>query len=217
MRSVGVALFGLIGLVALGAAPAAAQPGALVPDAGAGVDARVTGAPLPPPPMPNRDRLMFGDVPHRKSRTAALSASLVGTITGGAMSVEGLAVTGFNPSRSGTALLLAPLVLGPSAGHFYAHDLSTFLWLAVRAGGAALLVRSTNACNDLAISGPCDENHDDRRALLDAGLGLLALGIVGDIVTAPGAADRYNESHHQMTVAPIIVPSGGGLGLVGSW
>lgn len=122
--------------------------------------------------------------------------------------------------RSSTidGLAVAAILVGPSAGHFYAHEWSW--WLPLRVAGAGLLagggleIAEIKAGNSPSASGP------RALTLLVPGALLLLTGIGGDFATSPRAVHDYNRAHGwepPMTIAPIAVPGGAGLGLVGGF
>ncbi|HEY4240558.1 MAG TPA: hypothetical protein VGM88_12120 [Kofleriaceae bacterium] len=175
-------------------------------------DARI--GTLPAPPVHAWRELRWRDVPDAKSPGGAFAISAGAT---GAGVLLGAAIlfgsNASSPSRADLALSLAPLVIAPSIGHFYTYDARTFLWLAVRAAGVAMITESAGGCAataDVCVTGP-------QGRWLDVGVALLAGGILADLVTAPGSAVRYNESHHDVVVAPFGVRDGWGLGAMGTW
>lgn len=100
----------------------------------------------------------------------------------------------------GAALLLGGLVVGPSAGHWYADELAT-TGLAVRGGGllAMLLGVVTMPCMGDECGGGDDDDGEGRLAggitLLLAGAAAVVVGDIIDLADADDAARRYNDSH----------------------
>ncbi len=150
-----------------------------------------------------------------KSPGIALGLSLGGTIASGV--VLGLAIANQPPSQPVIVAGAVGLALLPSAGHWYAHDyLSTGLLL--RAGavaGAAVLYGVLPCHRGDSPYEPCTSPGAQGVAL---GLGAAAfgIGVLWDIGSAPGAAERYNDKHSlSANLVPVVTRSGYGLALAG--
>jgi len=171
---------------------AAAQPAANAPAAA-------------PPPAQQRGE------PVNETTAALLS---IGGTTGSWLVILG-ATRLDDQSPRGRELLglgLIGALAGPSFGHWYAH--STFtrglgLRLAGAAAEALTLVLVAKICEDDCTLPPFVTG------LSLAGAGLYLWGTVDDMVTAPRAARRYNERLHDVALAPLAHPGGGGLAIVG--
>jgi hypothetical protein len=108
------------------------------------------------------------------------------------------------------------LEVAPTIGHIYArHPWST--WLGIKVAGLAVisgaLLTAPSHCGDWCAL------PNDLAAVFVVG-GLSAVGIVGEIASAPGAARQYN-TEHQLNVSFGLVPirdarsATAGFGLVG--
>jgi hypothetical protein len=170
-------------------------------------------------PGPAEDRA--GDAARRfdastaepKSEATATAISLVGTLAGGA-----LFAASWNADSGGVLLLgTGALMLGPSAGHWYAGQALTW-GLPVRIAGAGLV--ATGALAGLACSGvTLGEDDCGGSDMVVGGLVAIGVGAIIDIATSSGAAREYNERQWQVT--PMLVSDGQsqgmGLGIGGSF
>jgi|LNFM01.2.fsa_nt_gb hypothetical protein len=161
-------------------------------------------------PGPAEDRA--GDAARRfdastaepKSEATATAISLVGTLAGGA-----ILAASWNTDSG--ALLLAgtgALMLGPSAGHWYAGKALTW-GLPIRIAGAGLTAMGTYQAIGCVIA----EDDDDCSApeMVIGGLVLVGVGAVLDIATAGHSAREYNERRWQVT--PTLVSDGQSQGM----
>jgi hypothetical protein len=155
----------------------------------------------PPPPTQT--------VVQRSPVTAEL-LSLGGTL--GSFALFGIG------TRSATlvAASVASLVITPSIGHIYAGEYLTG-GLGIRlVGELAVFYGASLSCKyneEHVCSGPTKEQV----GWTLAGAGVLLVGVGFDLVTAPGAAQRYNREHAQVTLVPIATDRSYGLALAGSF
>ncbi len=144
-------------------------------------------------------------------RESLFDAYLV-TVAGVSLPMVGAALIAGDESSSRATTVagvigLATLVLGPSAGHWYAGETIT-TGLVIRASSIA-------AIGALAVADP----HLDHVGTIFGLLGAVAgweTGMVWDLVTLPRAVRHWNT--HQLQLAPVVVPGQGaiaGLGLGG--
>jgi hypothetical protein len=149
------------------------------------------------------------------STAIAISAAVTGAGLG-----LGIASTfALNTGYGETGLLFGAtlFLLGPTAGHWYAGRTTITT-------GQELIIAGlvTTVIGLVGIGIECYRADDDAGSCglprgapigtsLDAiGVGLVLTGVVWDIATAGDEARRRNRA-----VAPLIVPGGGGLSLVG--
>ncbi len=148
-----------------------------------------------------------------KSESTATAISLVGTLAGGA-----LFAASWNMDSGGMLLLgTGALMLGPSAGHWYAGKALTW-GLPVRIAGAGLV--AAGALAGLGCSGvSLGEDDCGGGDMVVGGLVAIGVGAIIDIATSSGAAREYNERHWQVT--PTLVSDGQsqamGFGIGGSF
>lgn len=177
-------------LVLILTARAAAQPGATPP--GATPPAPATATPMPVAPAADDPR----------DESTALLLSLGGTIASWTVL---FAAGSSNHGNNGVVPLAAISTLfTPGLGHWYAQDPSGG-WFALRVAALVPLA--------LALSG-CEDECSGLAGLGYTSLALYTLGALGDIVTAPAAARRYNEEHRALrglTVAPMLSHHTGGV------
>jgi hypothetical protein len=102
-------------------------------------------------------------------------------------------------------LLAAGILVGPSAGHFYAENTTQALTgIGLRLGGVAIGFRGL-------LENPLGEGGEG--LILVGGLTILTSGVY-DIFTAGGAARDYNETHGlKAHVGPAVGPQGEQVGL----
>src|SRR4051812_35810841 len=124
--------------------------------------------------------------------------------------------------KAGFSLLAADgvlMVLGPSAGHWYAGEIGT-TGLAVRAGSAAVLTAGmVGLYNCAQIDANCGRGGDYAvvGAITIGGIGLI-FGTILDVFDAGEAAHRWNRAHGiEPILAPMVTSSGGGLSLAGQF
>jgi hypothetical protein len=153
------------------------------------------------------------EAPELKSATIATVISAAGTLAGGA-----LFLASWNTDDSTLfALGTGALMLGPSAGHWYAGQALTW-GLPVRLAGAGLAVAGAMAyagCTTVSLG----EDDCNSQGLIIGGLATIGAGALIDIATAGRSARAYNERHWQL--APTMVSDGQaramGFGLSGSF
>jgi hypothetical protein len=101
-------------------------------------------------------------------------------------------------------------MFAPTVGHWYAHR-SVTRGLGLRLTGTiavAIGLRLAQACED-----ECPDGYSALLALLlFGGAGLHIAGTIDDVVTAPGAARRYNAQHDRILV-PVVNPATRSFGL----
>lgn len=103
---------------------------------------------------------------------------------------------------------LAGMILGPSAGHWYAGDGVT-TGLVLRAGAAT-------AVTFLALRDPYLESPVLTIGGLIAAVGVWETGVIWDLVTLPRAVRRHNRAI-DLVVMPVVTDRSTGLALSGSW
>ncbi len=147
-----------------------------------------------------------------KDPSTALLLSLGGSAGSLALFLAGIA------QEDGSLISAGVLTsfITPSLGHWYAGNYFT-PGMGLRLGGGVLAVAGIAA----ALGSIDDEssNGDDGATMFVLGAGLYAGGVVYDIATAGGAAERWNAKHLQL--APTLVSSGThttvGLGVGGAF
>jgi hypothetical protein len=143
------------------------------------------------------------------SPAAAGMLSLLATSAGVALTIGSS-----DPEPSNVALGLAIVAIGPSIGHWYAHE----WWspgLIIRAAGAAALAGGLVG-RSCGFESEC--GHDPRDNLVTFGALAFVIGTVADIVTAPSAARHYNRQHAaQLQVVPIASPTTAGIALTSAF
>ena len=164
-----------------------------------------------------------------KSPTKAFEYSLAGTLIPLGLFALGAAAEGNNgvDNDLSTSLMLtgiAGIMIGPSAGHFYAEGgLVKTPGLAMRAGGASAFVLGgiiyvgeaiggSSSCilaNDPACESPPPGNLGP--ALIFGGLALVTVGTIYDIATAGDSARRANRSHSRLRIAPVLAKRDNGF------
>ena len=94
------------------------------------------------------------------------------------------------------------MLLGPTAGHWYAGRPAT-IGLGARVLGVGLLGFGFANSNFLCSFDEPPSCHDDRgaQAMMLVGGGLLLAGTVWDLATLPGAVGEYNDEH-RLSIAP---------------
>ena len=130
-----------------------------------------------------------------RSESTALLLSLGGAATSWAVLLAG---AGSADGTSGVIPLAALSTLfAPGLGHWYVGEFSGG-WFAMR--GAALV-------SVLYVASRCEDECSGGNAIAAGAFLLYLAGTMGDIVTAPAAARRYNEEHRALrglTVAPML-------------
>jgi hypothetical protein len=162
-------------------------------------------------------------VPGRKDPWTALSLSAAATLAvpTGLFLVGGLMFDDHQDAAS--ALILGGVgafLVGPTVGHIYSgHAWNP--WLGVRL--ASLAAPIVGVALDFATGAHGGRDFAPPPGLaigVLAGVATYAVGMVGEIASAPFAARDYNREHHldlQLTIAPIQSKAGlaPGIGLVG--
>jgi hypothetical protein len=134
--------------------------------------------------------------PHRRPGKA-LRLSIGVPLLGAGITALGLGVQSDGVAAAGAIVF----VLGPSAGHVYAGEFLT-TGLGIRLAGAALF--TLGAAQSFRCSPDLCQAPGYSTPAIFAGMGVLAVGTIWDIVTAPGAADDYN-ARHAMAVTPTAL------------
>jgi hypothetical protein len=147
------------------------------------------------------------DVAHKRVRTAYLyswSATMAPLLVGGMSDFCG----GETCAASLGMIGVAGLVLGPSAGQWYAGEgVTTGL---VLRGGAAVAVTF------LALRDPYLDDPVLTVGGLLAAVGVWETGVIWDLVTLPRAVRRHNRKV-DMLVTPVVTDRSAGLALAGRW
>ena len=143
------------------------------------------------------------------TRSAALQWSLFGTL---APVISGYAVATQGSERKGAflslTLMAGGVTVGPSLGHFYA-DHKTYGW--VMAGLRAAVVGSFAGLALDACPGLEECSSRGRKAMtayLLIGTGILGGLMIGDIISAPAAAEQANRRNARITLAPQVFLDG---------
>ena len=125
----------------------------------------------------------------------------------------------------GGTVLLAPvfgvgLIVGPSLGHFYAdNDLQAGIGIGVRLLGGAVVVvglaRIGLTVFEILLGDPSSSTElKEARRLAGIGGGIVSVSALVDIVTAPIAAQNYNEARGiTARVGPAVGPGADQVGL----
>lgn len=150
------------------------------------------------------------ETPAPKDPTTAtmtsIGATLVPVVVGAAI-VKGQDV-------AGSVLIGAGLLLGPSAGHWYAGETGG-VGLAIRgaAVGAMVLVANDAAGCYIGDGGEEGKNCKLAQTVFMVGLGVFAGGVIYDWVTAGDSARRANT--RTIAIAPTVIsgPRSTGTGL----
>ncbi len=103
---------------------------------------------------------------------------------------------------------IAGMVLGPSAGHWYAGEGVTT--------GLVLRATAATAVTFLALRDPRLDDPVPTIGGLILALGVWETGVIWDLVTVPGAVRRHNRKL-DLVVAPVVTDRSAGLALVGAW
>jgi hypothetical protein len=191
MRSAAIIASLVLGL----AGTATAQPG-LTPAASPA---------LPPPPAmpPQGDAL---------NENTALALSLGGTMASWSLILAASELSAQSRVAENLGWIgAAGVLLGPSFGHWYARSFVT-RGLGLRIAG---VVTTTVAFGYLA---GCEDGCNHSGVLAGAlltGVGLMFAGTLDDIITAPGAARRYNERSGSFAVVPMVRRDASGVMLTG--
>ncbi|HEX3762283.1 MAG TPA: hypothetical protein VHW23_26460 [Kofleriaceae bacterium] len=187
-----------IALMLILTARAAAQPGAAPP------------APAAPPPMTPMTPMMSMPTPppaapaadDQRDEGTAVLLSVGGTIA--SWSVVFAAASVDHGSNGVVPLAAISALFTPGLGHWYAADPSLG-WFGLRVAALVPIVYALRACED---------DCSGLEVLGYVSLALYGIGTLGDIITAPAAARRYNEEHgalRGLTVAPMLSRNTGGV------
>jgi hypothetical protein len=162
-----------------------------------------------PPPQP-RQIVMYEE----KSGGVALGLS-VGFTAGGlvllASGNEIMALAGFGA-----------FVVGPSTGHWYAHE----AWnpgMGVRLAGVGMfIIGLTQVDLSFGFGHETDDEEEDETvgtALIIGGMAAYVVGGLYEIISAPRAAERYNEDRRNLNLGVTLVgrDQTPGLALIGTF
>lgn len=169
--------------------------------------------------------------PEVKSESTATILAL-GTTLGG------FALMGAGADRGNDHVMVAGMamvLIGPSAGHFYAGETSHAVKMSLlRTGGALVLgmgLVASLTTEDVSAGAPCPTDsvsctttthgHGDRRTperMMWLGGGVLVAATLYDLWDAHNAARRTNEkAQRAWTIAPMIAPGAGGFSVAGAF
>lgn len=169
--------------------------------------------------------------PQVKSESTATILAIGATLSGFALMSAGAERGNDHVIVGGMALVL----VGPSAGHFYAGETGHGVKMSLlRTGGALVLGMGLVASlSTESISGaPCPvesatctnkptSSHDDDRTaerMMWLGGGVLVAATLYDLWDAHNAARRTNEkAQRAFTIAPMLTNGGGGFSLGGAF
>jgi hypothetical protein len=155
-----------------------------------------------------------GETPPRSDESKSIASAYMLTLAATAVPVavaalgipEGEQAHPYRAAALGT-IGLAGLVLGPSAGHWYAgHKLTTGLVLRLGAAAGFATLTIKNPGNDeigFIIVG----------SIVTAGL--WEVGLIWDLATLPRAVRSHNN--RRLQVAPLVAPNATGLALAGTF
>lgn len=135
-----------------------------------------------------------------KSEQSAFGLALLGTAAPLALTIAGASTNQDGLTRAGALGML----IGPSAGHWYAGKIVT-TGMAVRgAGTLVMLAGVAQAIGNI----DCEDSCSSGGGTLMAAGGLLFLGgTIHDLATAGRAAREWNATH--LAVGPTVVGTGG--------
>jgi len=186
-------------LVLAMAGTAAAQPGMTSPG--------VTSPSFPPPqPMQQPGEEL--------SETTALLLSLGGTAASWTLVAVAVEMADRGTSNAGAIGTIGVLgtFFAPSFGHWYAHSF-TSRGLGLRSAGVVTVLVAGMI---LVVEGVTrNTNLLPAQAVFIAGAGLYVGGTIDDIVTAPGAARRYNHRFENVAIVPMIRGDNSGFMITG--
>lgn len=139
------------------------------------------------------------------------SAAAVAISVGATLGSLGLSASGSNLAMLG----VGGLVVGPSAGRWYNHEVGG-IGIAARVVSGILIVRGlarmdTGGCEQWYTAAECaavEQDERDGARMLELGIGLWAAATLYDIIEAGRGAERYNRER-ALTVAPTLITSGG--------
>jgi hypothetical protein len=153
--------------------------------------------------------------PHKKSPARARNYAIGGALLGSALFGGGALVSGgAGHHAASTAALVGgslALVVGPSAGHWYAGKPVT-TGMVLRAVGVGAAILSANKAAE-CLAEACGDNVGELAGtVLVTGLGLVVVGTVWDLVTADDEAAAWNRRHGlDVDVAPTVIGTAHGL------
>ena len=103
-------------------------------------------------------------------------------------------------SAIGSGCLIYGMLVGPSAGSFYAEDVqSGVIGLGLRLGGTALFMKGVSEAFDGGFLD--DDDGNDGGAAMTGGLILYSVGALYSFIAAPLSAHEYNVKH-RLTIVP---------------
>jgi hypothetical protein len=162
-----------------------------------------------------------------KSAEIATTLAIGGSVIGPALLAMAIQGDRAGPPLDAAVIPLlvsgsAVVVLGPSAGNWYAHK-GLSAGLALRAAGCvSLLIGGSLVASEL-FSTDTGASGVVGVGLGIAGIGALATGTVLDIVEAHRSVNTYNREHavRRLSIAPVVAWSNGvrhgGLAIAGSF
>lgn len=95
-------------------------------------------------------------------------------------------------------------LVGPSTGHWYAHD-GWNAGMGLRLGGLGGMLLGLSMIDLLSVGGGDDDQEDTGAALFVSGLALYGVGTIYEIVTAPGAAHDFNADQARLVGPHVTV------------
>lgn len=161
------------------------------------------------------------EVPELKSENVTTGASAIGTAVPLVLFTAAW-MTHYDDDTKDTLLWAggATLLVGPTAGHWYAGKIVS-TGLGLRLGGAALMALSSGLAGQSAVPellGADGGSYELGIAGVVLGGGLMAVGAIHDIATADNAARAYNHKHARtLNVTPTITREQTGFALVGTF
>ncbi len=156
-----------------------------------------------------------------RERTTALALSGIGTGVSSALIVSSVLFQTDTHEVNSPLLYsgLATSVFTPSLGEWYAGEWLT-VGMGVRTAAALLAAYGIQQTDEVRCLSPGVQTCKEINGTGVAVLGLAAIAFVGgaayDVLDADDAVDRYNSTH-TMILAPTLLPSGGGVELVGTF
>jgi len=135
-------------------------------------------------------------------KSAALGTSLS---IGATLAGVGLVATEESPGIvTGSALVL----VGPSLGHWYAHD----------AWNAGTTARTLSlAVGFLALVSARGSDSRGPEYVFWGAVGTYGLGTIYECATVPRAVRAYNRTHRSLGITPLVRDNAGGLALAGTF
>ncbi len=153
-----------------------------------------------------------GETPPRPPAPRRVSTAYLVTLaaTSAPLAIGALGESCGNDACAGTAGVIAAagMVLGPSAGHWYAGEGVT-TGLVLRGAAATSVVF-------LALRDPHLESPVLTIGGLIAAVGVWETGVIWDLVTLPRAVRRHNRNV-ELLLAPVVTDRSAGLAISGAW